>query len=78
VLLVEAQRPSEAIQWLERAAAAAPDFVEARLNLGIALQQAGQTGRAAEAYRTVLAAPPKFKREREAAAKLLSSLAARR
>ena len=77
VLLVEAKRPAEAIPWLERAAAA-PDFVEARLNLGIALQDAGQTARAAETYRAILAAPPQFKREREAAAKLLASLGASR
>ena len=48
VLLVEAKRPAEAIPWFERAIAAAPDFVEARLNLGIALQQSGQTARAAD------------------------------
>jgi arylsulfatase A-like enzyme/tetratricopeptide (TPR) repeat protein len=78
VLLVEAQRPSEAVAWLERATAAAPDFVEARLNLGIALQQAGQPDRAAQVYRSVLAAPPRYIREREAAAKLLASLGAAR
>ena len=75
VLLVEAKRPAEAIPWFERAAAA-PDFVEARLNLGIALQEAGQTARAAETYRSILAAPPQFKRERDAAAKLLAALGA--
>src|SRR6185369_11457280 len=37
VLLVEAQRPADAAPWFERAIAAAPDLVEARLNLGIAL-----------------------------------------
>ena len=73
VLLVEAQRPVEAVPYLERAAAA-PDFFEARLNLGIALQQTGQTARAADTYRAVLAAPPRFARERDAAAKLLASL----
>ena len=60
--------------WFERAIAAAPDFVEARLNLGIALQESGQSARAADAYRQVLAAPAKYKRERDAAAKLLASL----
>jgi choline-sulfatase len=78
VLLVEAQRPSEAVAWLERATAAAPDFVEARLNLGIALQQAGHPDRAAQVYRSVLEAPPRYRREREAAAKLLASLGAAR
>jgi choline-sulfatase len=74
VLLVDAQKPAEAVAWFERATAAAPDFVEARLNLGIALQQSGQPARAADVYRSVLAAPSKYKREREAATKLLGSL----
>jgi len=74
VLLVEAQKPAEAVAWFERATAASPEFVEARLNLGIALQQSGQPARAAEIYRSILAAPAKFRREREAAAKLLASL----
>jgi hypothetical protein len=62
----------------ERALAAAPDFQEARLNLGIALQESGQTARAEEVYRQVLAAPARYKRERDAAAKLLASLGAAR
>jgi len=74
VLLVEAKRPADAAPWFERAIEAAPDLVEARLNLGIALQESGQSARAAEAYRQVLAAPAKYKRERDAASKLLASL----
>ena len=74
VLLVEAKRPAEAAAWFERAIAAAPDLVEARLNLGIALQESGQSARAADAYRQVLAAPAQYKRERDAASKLLASL----
>jgi hypothetical protein len=35
------------VAWFERAIAASPEFVEARLNLGIALQQSGQPARAA-------------------------------
>jgi Tfp pilus assembly protein PilF len=76
VLLVEMNRPADAVPYFERAIAATPDLVEARLNLGIALQQSGQTARAAEAYRQVLAAPARFKRERDAAAKLLSAMGA--
>ena len=72
VLLVESRRPAEAVPWLERAVAAAPDFVEARLNLGIALQQSGQIDRAASVYRDVLHAPVRFARERRAAAALLA------
>jgi arylsulfatase A-like enzyme/Flp pilus assembly protein TadD len=73
VLLVEAQRPGEAIAWFERATTAAPDFVEAHLNLGIALQQSGQVTRAAEQYRRVLASSGAA-REKAAAGKLLRAL----
>ncbi|PYR04141.1 MAG: hypothetical protein DMG00_24545, partial [Acidobacteria bacterium] len=66
VLLVESHRPAEAVPWLERAVAASPDFVEARLNLGIALQQSGQIDDAASVYRDVLHAPARFARERQA------------
>jgi len=78
VLLVEPQRAADAVPWLERATAAAPDFVEARLNLGIALQQSGNATRAAEEYRRVLAAPASYRRERDAASALLASLGAAR
>ena len=77
VLLVEARRPAEAIPFFERAVAAAPDSVEAKLNLGIAFEQSGQRDRAAAAYRDVLKAPARYAREREAAAKLLASLGSR-
>ncbi len=73
VLLVEAQRPAEAVAWFERALDAAPDFAEARLNLGIALQASGQASRAAEQYRRVLAARG-APREKEAATKLLAAM----
>ncbi len=78
VLLVEANRPADAAPWFERAVAASPDLVEARLNLGIALQQSGQGGRAADAYRLVLAARGNHPREKDAAAKLLASMGGRR
>ena len=73
---METKRPTEAIPLFERAIAAAPDFQEARLNLGIALQESGQIARAADTYRQVMAAPPRYKRERDAAAKLLAALGA--
>src|SRR5439155_962962 len=75
-LLDEAAR-ADAVPWLERAVAATPDFTEARLNLGIALQQSGARARAIEVYRGVLAARGAA-REKEAAAKLLASLGAAR
>ena len=78
VLLVEANRPAEAAPWFERAVAAAPDLVEARLNLGIALQSAGDAKRAADAYRLVLAARGDHPHEKDAARKLLAALGARR
>ena len=78
VLLVETKRPAEAVPLFERALAAAPDFLEARLNLGIALQQSGQNARAADVYRQVLAAPARYKRERDAAAHLLAALGSAR
>jgi len=57
VLLVQQGRASEAVPWFERALSVSPDFVEARLNLGIAWQEQGNKSRAAEAYRKVLDAP---------------------
>jgi Flp pilus assembly protein TadD len=78
VLLVETNRAAEATRWFERAIAASPDFVEARLNLGIALQQSGDTKRAAETYRAVLGSPGRHTREKEAAAKLLAGMGAGR
>jgi arylsulfatase A-like enzyme len=75
VLLVEAQRPADAIPIFEQALAVAPEFTEARLNLGIALQSAGDNTRAANAYRRVLATPGDHARERDAARKLLSAIA---
>ncbi|HEY7285854.1 MAG TPA: sulfatase-like hydrolase/transferase [Vicinamibacterales bacterium] len=76
VLLVEARRPSEAARWFDRALRSAPDFVEARLNLGIALQESGDSGRAADAFRGVIAAAGEHPREKDAARKLLASMAA--
>lgn len=75
-LLVQNGNAAAAIPWLERAVKHAPDFFEARLNLGIAFQESGQPDRAADAYRQILAvAPPRFARERRAAADLLKQVA---
>lgn len=74
VLLVETGRAREAIPVLERAVRSDPDLWEARLNLGIACQTAGDLEAASAAYRAVLTAPARFKREREAAAQLLGSI----
>jgi len=77
VLLVETGRAREAIPLLERATASGVDLWEARLNLGIAHQTAGNLDAAADAYRTLLAAAPRSSRERRAAAELLASLTRR-
>jgi tetratricopeptide (TPR) repeat protein len=73
-LLVESGQPQDAIPFLERAVASNPSFWEARLNLGIAHQTAGNLEAAATAYRAVLAGAPRSSRERQAAAELLASI----
>jgi arylsulfatase A-like enzyme/Tfp pilus assembly protein PilF len=74
-LFVQRGKPAEAVPWFEQAVQQSPDFVEARLNLGIALQESGERDRAAAVYREILAkAPPRFARERKAAADLLGQL----
>ena len=75
VVLVQQQRAAEALPWLEQAARD-PEFTEAQLNFGIALQQAGQPERAAAQYRTV-ASLPTPSRERDAARALLAQMAQR-
>jgi arylsulfatase A-like enzyme/Flp pilus assembly protein TadD len=75
VLLVQRNTPRDAIEWFETALQRAPDFHEARLNLGIAYQESGDRARAAATYRELLArAPHSAKREREAAAALLKQV----
>lgn len=74
VLLVETGRPLDALPILERATRSDPSLWEARLNLGIAYQTAGNLEAAAAVYRAVLAAPARYSRERRAAAELLASI----
>jgi choline-sulfatase len=78
VLLVEANRPSEAVDWFRRAVEARPGFVEAELNYAIALQQSGARQRAIEVYRSLLANPGNYPREKQAARELLAALGAGR
>ena len=73
VVLVQQAQYAAAIPWLEQAARD-PLFIEAQLNLGIALQQAGDTTRARQQYVKVLAAGAKHARERDAARTLLAQL----
>ena len=72
VVLVQQRRAADAVPWLERAAQD-PGFAEAQLNLGIALQEAGDLPRAVAQYRKVLSMPGPHAREREAARALLGS-----
>jgi choline-sulfatase len=75
VLLVQRRLPAEAVRWFELALQRTPDFHEARLNLGIAYQEAGDVVKAAGIYRQLLAtAPPSASRERKAAQELLRQL----
>jgi cytochrome c-type biogenesis protein CcmH/NrfG len=74
VVLVQQRRPGDAIPWFERALRLSPDFVEARLNLGIAYQESGERDRARAAYQAVLAQAARSAPERRAAADLLRSL----
>jgi arylsulfatase A-like enzyme/tetratricopeptide (TPR) repeat protein len=74
-VLVQTARPDQAIELFERAIKQDPDFWEARLNLGIAYSETRQGARAADVYREILSsAPPRFKRERDAAAQLLRGI----
>jgi arylsulfatase A-like enzyme/tetratricopeptide (TPR) repeat protein len=73
VVMVQQKQLSEAIRWLEQAAKD-PAFVEAQLNLGIALQESGDVERAKAQYRKVLTAKGTQPKEREAARTLLAQL----
>jgi choline-sulfatase len=77
VLAVQSGRAGDAIPLLERALRADPELHEARLNLGIAYQESGEREKAAATYREVLKkTPPRYARERNAAAELLRSVGA--
>jgi choline-sulfatase len=74
VALVQTGHPADAVAWFEKATAASPGFVEAQLNLGIAFQESGQIEKARAQYRRVMAAPARYRQQREAAGTLLGSL----
>lgn len=73
VVLVQQNRPADAVRWLELAARDAT-FIEAQLNLGIALQQAGDGARARIQYQKIVSASGPHVRERQAARALLAQL----
>ena len=74
VLLVQQHRATDAIRWFEQALAGSPRFTEARLNLGIAYQEAGNRDKAIEMYRRVQKETPPDAREHRAASDLLRAL----
>jgi Tfp pilus assembly protein PilF len=76
VVLVQQRQFAAAVPLLEQAARD-PEFIEAQLNLGIALQEAGDTARARQQYQKVIAAGSKHARERDAARALLGQLGTR-
>ena len=76
VVLVQQRQYAAAVPWLEQAARD-PQFIEAQLNLGIALQEAGDTARARQQYAKVIAGGSKHPRERDAARTLLAQLGSR-
>jgi tetratricopeptide (TPR) repeat protein len=76
VVLVQQRQYAAAVPWLEQAARD-PQFIEAQLNLGIALQEVGDTTRARQQYVKVIAAGSKHARERDAARTLLAQLGSR-
>ncbi len=72
-VLIQQGKAAEAVPWLERAAEDRR-FIEAQLNLGIALQESGQLARARDQYRQVLGAPGRHPKEKDAARALLAQL----
>jgi Flp pilus assembly protein TadD len=74
VLLVQAGRPRDAVVMLERAVQLDPSFGEARLNLGIARQEAGDLAGARSAYEDVLRSPARFAGQQRAARALPARL----
>ncbi|HYK00970.1 MAG TPA: sulfatase-like hydrolase/transferase [Thermoanaerobaculia bacterium] len=78
VLLVQQRLPREALPYFETAIRNQPDFYEAQLNRGIALQEAGDRAGAVAQYRALLEklpAGPRYDTQRDAARTLLASLA---
>ncbi len=73
VALVQQKQPAEAVKWLEKAAGD-PAFIEAQLNLGIALQESGDVARARTQFRKVVVAAKTHPREADAARTLLAQL----
>jgi len=78
VLLVQQRLPREALTYFETAIRNQPDFYEAQLNRGIALQEAGDKVAAAAQYRALLERLPggsRYDAQRNAARTLLASVA---
>ena len=77
MLRVQGDQPREAIGYFDQALRLAPDFYEAQLNRGIALQMAGDNASAAAQFRVLLAKLPRgveYEAQRQAATALLARL----
>ena len=74
LLFIGTGRPAEAIPLLESLTRASPGFYEAWLNLGMARHATGDLAGAADAYRRVLAALPRYDALRRAAGQYLASI----
>jgi arylsulfatase A-like enzyme/Flp pilus assembly protein TadD len=78
VMMVQAQKPQEAVPLLERAVALEPGFGEARLNLAIARQAAGDLAGARAGYAELLRWPERYPRQQAAARVLMADVVRRR
>lgn len=72
-ILVEKGELAGGLEWLKKAAAAAPRAASIRYHYAVALARSGNTPQAKKELQTLLAAQPKFP-EAEAARKLLATL----
>jgi arylsulfatase A-like enzyme/Flp pilus assembly protein TadD len=79
-LMVDKNRPREALACFDRALTLSPRYHEVRLNRAIAYEMAGETRAAMAAYREFLAAAgtaPQYRTQRRAAEQLLARLSGR-
>ncbi|MEA2491472.1 MAG: hypothetical protein QOH21_3264, partial [Acidobacteriota bacterium] len=76
-LLVQQRQSAQSLQYFKIALELQPDFYEAQLNYGIALQESGMLQAAAAQYQSLLAKLPPgsaYDQQRKAARTLLDTL----
>jgi tetratricopeptide (TPR) repeat protein len=74
VVLVQAERPRDAVPLLERVVQLEPGFGEARLNLAIARQASGDLAGARSGYAEILKWPERYPRQQAAARALIAEV----